>query len=116
MTEHQSMHVPHANKHRIFDWVQTESGCENVVVSPEEVAGTYGVRESLLIKHIDRQINDEQDVLSLPWAIALLILFAFMNIAHEQMALQRSLEWAIDQDIIENANFAFSAPGYMGHK
>lgn len=108
--------TPHANCHRIFDWIETTAGCENTVVSAEEVARSYGVRESVLLHNLEQEIQDEDDVKGLPWAVLLLLFFAGMNGYHEKMSKQFSMEWAIDADIEENANFAFSSPGYMGHK
>lgn len=80
------------------------------------MAHVHGVREDVFRDYIRSQIKEEADVKSLPWAILSLILYALVLLTHETLHLNNSIEAAIEYDISANANFAFSAPQYMGHK
>eukprot|EP00931_Biecheleriopsis_adriatica_P119027 TRINITY_DN94318_c0_g1_i1.p1 TRINITY_DN94318_c0_g1~~TRINITY_DN94318_c0_g1_i1.p1 ORF type:complete len:787 (-),score=127.85 TRINITY_DN94318_c0_g1_i1:188-2305(-) len=46
----------------------------------------------------------------------MIVIYALMMLVHIDPSKIYGLEDALQTDLVENANFAFSAPGYMGHK
>lgn len=102
--------------HRVFHWMTTNLGEENDDVAPKKVVDSAGVPQRVLLEHIKSEIEEEASFLSLPFALLLVIAFAVTFILHDQASVVRDIEDAITFDIEENANFAFSAPGFMGHK
>jgi len=103
-------------RHRGFYWVDTEIGFETMELDHEDVVQSFGLPRKVLIGHIKSEIEDEAMVKSLPLALALVFFFAFMWINHDNAQYVYGVQKAIEFDIVENANFAFSAPGAMGHK
>lgn len=69
-----------------------------------------------MLSYLQGEIEGETAVKNLPAAILLIVWFLMMNLSHQLPPTIQSIEKAIDFDITENANFAFSSPLYMGHK
>ncbi|CAE7432190.1 pkd2 [Symbiodinium natans] len=105
-----------SERHRTFGWVDTEPGLEVEALEPGDVLNEHGIPERVMLSYLQGEIEGEAAVKNLPAAILLIVWFFLMNLAHEQPDTIHSVEKAIDYDIGENANFAFSSPLYMGHK
>jgi len=105
-----------SREHSVYRWVSTAPGMELGDISHEDMALRYGMPEKVFREYLLGEIKAEQDLLSLPWAILSVILYALVLLYHESVHTNHSVEAAIDFDITENANFAFSQPGVMGHK
>jgi len=103
-------------KHRVFWWVQTNVGFESVEMEYADVVDRHGVPATVLLNYVRNQLDNESALRALPFALVLVFLFALMFVAQDKAVSIRSIDEAIDFDIEENANFAFSAPGNMGHK
>eukprot|EP00928_Gymnodinium_smaydae_P003725 TRINITY_DN11317_c0_g2_i1.p1 TRINITY_DN11317_c0_g2~~TRINITY_DN11317_c0_g2_i1.p1 ORF type:complete len:907 (-),score=114.64 TRINITY_DN11317_c0_g2_i1:119-2839(-) len=73
-----------------------------------------GVPKSVYLKWIQSQLRNENSCLELPTTILLLITFSLVAYWHLDQKTVFAVEQGIEQDIIENANFAFSH--YFGHK
>ncbi|CAK9037383.1 unnamed protein product [Durusdinium trenchii] len=80
----------------------------------EDIALSEGVKQSVYLDYLKWEIDTESAFLELPLTIVVLISFAMlaMNILHQEQLY--TMETAIERDIIENANFAWS--GHFGHK
>eukprot|EP00929_Paragymnodinium_shiwhaense_P005243 TRINITY_DN10692_c0_g1_i1.p1 TRINITY_DN10692_c0_g1~~TRINITY_DN10692_c0_g1_i1.p1 ORF type:complete len:719 (-),score=133.38 TRINITY_DN10692_c0_g1_i1:303-2459(-) len=99
---------------RMFHWVKTAVGKESATLDANEVVKKVGVPKKILVKYLANEIHDESAVIGLPFAIFLLLTYTMMGLLKEDAAAVRGVEQAIDFDIGENANFAFSHN--MGHK
>jgi len=102
--------------HRLYPWVLTTFGHANRRLTVSQVVNEIGVREDVVLDYIKKEIVDEAAVVSLPFQLCLILLYALMNAAHELPETVRAVEMAVEFDIDQNANFAFSSPDYMGHK
>eukprot|EP00429_Kryptoperidinium_foliaceum_P003407 CAMPEP_0176005568 /NCGR_PEP_ID=MMETSP0120_2-20121206/2274_1 /TAXON_ID=160619 /ORGANISM="Kryptoperidinium foliaceum, Strain CCMP 1326" /LENGTH=719 /DNA_ID=CAMNT_0017338281 /DNA_START=206 /DNA_END=2365 /DNA_ORIENTATION=+ len=80
------------------------------------MATTHGVTEHIFRDYLRTEIKSEADVMSLPWAILSVVLYALVLMTHESVHFNNSVESALDYDLESNANFAFSDPQHMGHK
>mmetsp|Transcript_60121 Transcript_60121/g.140522 ORF Transcript_60121/g.140522 Transcript_60121/m.140522 type:complete len:801 (+) Transcript_60121:27-2429(+) len=109
-------HSRKTERHRTFGWVDTDPGLEVQVLEPEQVLHEHGIPEKVMLSYLQGEIEGEAAVKNLPAAILLIVWFLLMNLSHELPDSVHSIEKAIDFDITENANFAFSSPLYMGHK
>ncbi|CAK9044447.1 Polycystin-2 (Curly up) (Cup) (Polycystic kidney disease 2 protein homolog) (Transient receptor potential cation channel subfamily P member 2) [Durusdinium trenchii] len=105
-----------SERHRTFGWVEIEPGLEVEALEPTDVLKEHGVPERVMLSYLKGEIEGEAAVKNLPAAILLIVWFLLMNLSHELPETIQSIEKAIDFDIAENANFAFSSPLYMGHK
>jgi len=105
-----------SERHRTFGWVDIEPGLEVEALEPSEVLNGHGIPEKVMLSYLQGEIEGEAAVKNLPAAILLIVWFLMMNLSHELPETIQSIEKAIDFDITENANFAFSSPLYMGHK
>ncbi|CAE8676842.1 unnamed protein product, partial [Polarella glacialis] len=99
-----------AGKHRTFYWVDTAVGKEADPLETEEVVKKHGVPQHIVMQYLKGELEGEAAVKSLPSALLLIVLFALMCLSHDRPSPIHSVEHAIDFDITENANFAFSAP------
>eukprot|EP00931_Biecheleriopsis_adriatica_P004589 TRINITY_DN106232_c0_g1_i1.p1 TRINITY_DN106232_c0_g1~~TRINITY_DN106232_c0_g1_i1.p1 ORF type:complete len:1060 (-),score=244.56 TRINITY_DN106232_c0_g1_i1:60-3239(-) len=72
------------------------------------------VSQKIYLGWVRNELDKEAACLELPFTILLLISFAMMAIFALNQHLVYAIEQAIEKDIVENANFAFS--GYMGEK
>lgn len=74
----------------------------------------YFIRSEVYLEYLKWEIDTESAFLELPLTILVLVSFAVlaMNILHQEQLY--TIETAIEKDIIENANFAWS--GNFGHK
>jgi len=72
------------------------------------------VPQKIYLKWVRQQLEDEQACLELPLTILLLFSFSVMAVLSLNQDAVYAVEQAIEQDVIENSNFAFSS--YMGHK
>lgn len=82
----------------------------SVVHRPDE----QGLPMGMYLNWIKKEIDREQSCLELPLTIILLVSFSLLAMTHTQQHQVFAVEQAIEQDILENANFAFSH--YFGHK
>jgi len=72
------------------------------------------VPQNIYLKWVRQELEDEEACLELPFMILVLVSFTLMAVLSLNQHLVLSIEQAIEQDIRENANFAFNE--YMGHK
>lgn len=72
------------------------------------------VPQKVYLKWIKNQMEDESACLELPLTIILLLSFSVSAVFHLKQDTVFSIEHGIKDDIVENANFAFSH--YFGHK
>lgn len=72
------------------------------------------VEQKIYLKYIKSQLDMEAACLELPFTLLLLISFSFAAMMHLNQQSVFAVEQAIEQDIHENANFAFSHA--FGHK
>eukprot|EP00929_Paragymnodinium_shiwhaense_P098005 TRINITY_DN59571_c0_g1_i1.p1 TRINITY_DN59571_c0_g1~~TRINITY_DN59571_c0_g1_i1.p1 ORF type:complete len:989 (-),score=220.50 TRINITY_DN59571_c0_g1_i1:124-3057(-) len=103
-------------RHRKYFWVSTSPGFEDAEMDVSDIINSHGVPKDVLVDYIEKEINDEESFKSLPFALSLIILFAMMFQSHDRTLAVHGIEEAIDFDLEENAVFAFSHPGVMGHK
>lgn len=109
-------HIHEEGKHRIFHWMHTLPGDENDEIHPSVVVEKAGVPQKVLLQHISSELEEESSLLSLPFALLLVVVYAVSFSNHDRAHIVRDVEDAISFDIEENANFAFSDAGFMGHK
>mmetsp|Transcript_35493 Transcript_35493/g.93707 ORF Transcript_35493/g.93707 Transcript_35493/m.93707 type:complete len:799 (+) Transcript_35493:120-2516(+) len=102
--------------HYLFKWIVVDAGRENEWISADEIVDQHGVREHIVHHYIEGEIRGEKNVLTLPWALLTIVLYALMMLGKEEVNLHNSMANAVEFDIKENANFGFTAPGNMGHK
>ncbi|CAJ1450924.1 unnamed protein product [Effrenium voratum] len=107
---------PKSERHRTFGWVDIQPGLEVQALDPANVLKDHGIPERVMLSYLQGEIEGESAVKNLPAAILLIVWFLLMNLSHELPETLQSIEKAIDFDITENANFAFSDPLAMGHK
>eukprot|EP00746_Dinoflagellata_sp_MGD_P039561 gnl/MRDRNA2_/MRDRNA2_19543_c0_seq1.p1 gnl/MRDRNA2_/MRDRNA2_19543_c0~~gnl/MRDRNA2_/MRDRNA2_19543_c0_seq1.p1 ORF type:complete len:949 (+),score=147.50 gnl/MRDRNA2_/MRDRNA2_19543_c0_seq1:147-2849(+) len=103
-------------KNRIATWVPCAVGEETLQISDEDVVRNHGVPQRLLVQYVRTEIKNEEMFLTMPLAIILVIVYSVSLAYHDGATTVRDIEDAITFDLRENANFAFSAPGAMGHK
>ncbi len=72
------------------------------------------VPQNIYLKWVRQELEDEEACLELPFMILVLVSFTLMAVLSLNQHLVLSIEQAIEQDILQNANFAFNE--YMGHK
>jgi len=101
----------------VFPWIH--SGTEQVkphqTVTAEEVARTHGVPHPHLVTYLKNEIKEAEACMSLPFTLMLVVSYSIMAIAHDDAITVRGVEDSLEDDIVENANFAFTG-AYMGHK
>eukprot|EP00746_Dinoflagellata_sp_MGD_P127331 gnl/MRDRNA2_/MRDRNA2_61929_c0_seq2.p1 gnl/MRDRNA2_/MRDRNA2_61929_c0~~gnl/MRDRNA2_/MRDRNA2_61929_c0_seq2.p1 ORF type:complete len:905 (+),score=115.22 gnl/MRDRNA2_/MRDRNA2_61929_c0_seq2:66-2717(+) len=102
--------------HRVFTWVPTVWGEENVDIPDAVVAKEYGVPRIVLMKKIQDEMNREAAFMKLPWTFFLCFVFASCFFGHDRTNELRGIEEALANDLHENAVFAYSDPGNMAHK
>ncbi|CAE8693926.1 unnamed protein product [Polarella glacialis] len=92
------------------------AGEPHILSSPPEFRATeeFSVPQNIYLSWVRQELDDEQACLELPFTILLLMSFAFMAVLGLSQDVVFSVEQAIEQDIVVNANFAFSHN--MGHK
>lgn len=98
-------------------WVRKEESLHakpHQFINSEEVAREHGVPQKYLVKYLKREIAESDACKSLPFTLLLVISYAAMAIAHDNAVVIRAVEDALEHDIQQNANWAYS--GYMGHK
>jgi len=86
-----------------------------LTISSETVARDHGVPSKILVEYLKSEIAEAEACRTLPFTMLLVISYALMAIAHDDAPNVRSVQDSLREDIIENANFAFTGP-YMGHK
>eukprot|EP00746_Dinoflagellata_sp_MGD_P156884 gnl/MRDRNA2_/MRDRNA2_86009_c1_seq3.p1 gnl/MRDRNA2_/MRDRNA2_86009_c1~~gnl/MRDRNA2_/MRDRNA2_86009_c1_seq3.p1 ORF type:complete len:831 (+),score=138.17 gnl/MRDRNA2_/MRDRNA2_86009_c1_seq3:75-2567(+) len=101
-------------RHRIFTWVSTKWGEENVDLEDAHVAEAHGVPRQVLVKCIRHEITQEAACLRIPLSVLLLVSFALCLNCHDRTHELRGMEEAVQVDLHENAVFALS--GNMAHK
>ncbi|CAE7362846.1 unnamed protein product, partial [Symbiodinium necroappetens] len=74
----------------------------------------FSVPQSIYLSWIRQELDDEQACMELPFMILVVISFTLMAVLALSQHVVLSVEQAIEQDIMQNANFAFNE--YMGHK
>eukprot|EP00927_Polykrikos_kofoidii_P019341 TRINITY_DN19030_c0_g1_i1.p1 TRINITY_DN19030_c0_g1~~TRINITY_DN19030_c0_g1_i1.p1 ORF type:complete len:860 (-),score=125.80 TRINITY_DN19030_c0_g1_i1:263-2842(-) len=74
----------------------------------EEIVSTDGVPQSVFLRYIKSEIENEQACLELPLTILLLISFSVLAVSLLRQNQVLAVEHAIEFDIGENANFAIA--------
>mmetsp|Transcript_53689 Transcript_53689/g.125139 ORF Transcript_53689/g.125139 Transcript_53689/m.125139 type:complete len:839 (-) Transcript_53689:163-2679(-) len=87
---------------------------ESEIPKEKEELSEFTVPQSIYLSWIRQELDDEQACLELPFIILVLLSFTFMSVLALSQHVVLSVEQAIENDILNNANFAFSE--YMGHK
>lgn len=72
------------------------------------------VPQWIYLRWVRQELDSEQACMELPFTIMMLFAFSMMAMLCLAQSEVLSVEHAIEEDIVQNANFAFSA--YMGHK
>jgi len=113
-------------EHRLYWWVKRlriegvvsslHQGDEHIDIPVNDVVELNGVPQSILLRHIQSEIEEEASFRSLPSALFFVFLFAYVLFSHDKAKVVHDVEEAISSDIWENANFAYSSPGFMGFK
>lgn len=101
----------------VFDWVHddhSERGKLHQTISAEDVARLHGVPAKHLVKYIRGEIEEAEACCSLPFTLLLVVSYAIMAVAHDDAITIRAVEDSLKEDIINNANFAYT--GAMGNK
>mmetsp|Transcript_16917 Transcript_16917/g.39391 ORF Transcript_16917/g.39391 Transcript_16917/m.39391 type:complete len:831 (+) Transcript_16917:79-2571(+) len=100
----------------VFHWVpQDPDGRVHLTISSEAVAKDHGVPSKILVEYLKSEIAEAEACRSLPFTLLLVISYAVMSISHDDAPNVRAVQDSLKEDIVENANFAFTGP-YMGHK
>ena len=89
-----------------------EAGKTKDTLSFEEQDVT--VPQDIYLKWVKQELEDEEACLELPFMILVMVSFTLMAVLALNQHVVLAIEQAIEQDIRENANFAFNE--YMGHK
>ncbi|CAJ1350550.1 unnamed protein product, partial [Effrenium voratum] len=94
--------------------VAVETLKRHKTITYEDIVESEGVKQSVYLDYLKSEIDTENAFLELPLTILVLVSFAIlaMNVMHQEQLF--ALEEAIERDLIENANFAWS--GNFGHK
>merc|ERR1719428_2547765 len=71
-----------------------------------EIVENEGVPEKVYATWLKDQLESENAFLQLPFTILVLLSFSVLGIAHLTQYSVLSVEWSLEFDIIENANFA----------
>lgn len=101
----------------VFDWIHddhSERAKLHQTISAEEVARTYGIPVKHLVHYLKEEIQEAEACCSLPFTLLLVVSYAVMAVAHDDAITIRAVEDSLKEDILQNANFAYT--GYMGHK
>lgn len=90
-------------------------------LSLEEKVKRDGVSSKFVQSYLRKELNEAGACLELPAALLYFMLFLMSVYLHKQVHILHSVDSAINFDITENANFAFSGiipyeNGRMGHK
>jgi len=86
-----------------------------------EIVTTRGVNKAVVRRYLRKELREAESCWQLPPALALFLCFIGVVVGHRQTVLFHAIDIAIQSDITENANFAFSGNvpfenGRMGHK
>mmetsp|Transcript_129847 Transcript_129847/g.289680 ORF Transcript_129847/g.289680 Transcript_129847/m.289680 type:complete len:1143 (+) Transcript_129847:49-3477(+) len=87
----------------------------------EERKERVGVPKKMVTAWLQKELAEAGACLQLPWALALFFFFFMAVHEHLQIETLHAMDMAISNDLLENANFAFSGippleNGRMGHK
>lgn len=105
-----------AKAHRMYPWVHVPPGDELEEMKPDDVVDYIGVPKRHVVDYLEKAINEEDHVKSLPGALLLAFFFAILYIYQARMRELNSFETAIDDDIMRRCKFAVTSPGNLGHK
>eukprot|EP00746_Dinoflagellata_sp_MGD_P042634 gnl/MRDRNA2_/MRDRNA2_20331_c0_seq1.p1 gnl/MRDRNA2_/MRDRNA2_20331_c0~~gnl/MRDRNA2_/MRDRNA2_20331_c0_seq1.p1 ORF type:complete len:876 (-),score=112.28 gnl/MRDRNA2_/MRDRNA2_20331_c0_seq1:19-2646(-) len=103
-------------QHRTMPWVFVQNGEDTLEIDDEFVVQNFGVPKDLLFNYVQKEIKDELHFLSLPFTMVLVLIFSWCCINHDHAPIIGDVEDAISTDLNENAVFAYTNPGWMGHK
>ena len=79
------------------------------------MAANHGIPKDIFKQYLIDQMTEAESCQSLPFTLMLVISYGAMVIAHDDAQVVNAVEDSIQDDINNNANFAWSSP-YMGHK
>jgi len=87
----------------------------------KDIVNTRGVDKAVVRRYLRKELREAASCWQLPPALALFLCFLGAVVGHRQTVLFHAIDRAIQMDIVENANFAFSGNvpfenGRMGHK
>ena len=91
-------------------WGESEGAKSTLFFDEQDIT----VPQNIYLKWVRQELEDEEACLELPFMILVLVSFTLMAVLSLNQHVVLSVEQAIEQDIRENANFAFNE--YMGHK
>ncbi|CAD7949535.1 unnamed protein product [Amoebophrya sp. A120] len=84
--------------------------------SIDALAENKGISEGMLLDWLDKEVNDEQACLQLPFALLLVIVFAALSVLTLGNKYVQDVHTSIDVFIRENANFGFDHGDMHGLK
>lgn len=84
-------------------------------MTAEQVARHHGVPRKVFMQHIQKEVEEMEACCGLPFTLLLVVSYACVALTHDKATSLRAVEESMDDDLLDNANFAFTGP-YMGHK
>lgn len=102
--------------HRIVPWMLVPLGEENIDISDSTVVHSIGVPKKVITRFLKKEIKQRDEFLSLPFALAFVLVFSMCFLNHDEAILVGDVEDAISVELHENAVFGYTDPGWMGHK
>lgn len=106
----------------VFYWVTDDKDADakpgeqnHRTIYADQVA-KKGIPLGILHNYVMEEVNETVAFLSLPLTFVLVLSYSFMVMGHVNPAIVRAVQDSIEFDIVDNANFAFDGPGFMGHK
>lgn len=103
-------------RHRVLQWVKTLEGEENLELDDLTVVHHHGVPLKMLDKYVKDEMQNDKAFKSLPIALFLVFVYSCSFLMHCGTTVIHDMEQAIITDLHENSVFAYTNPGYMGHK
>lgn len=97
----------------VFTWSLPERRKDDDTIRLDEVVDN-GIPRKELLSYLGQEIRELESCRSLPFAVLLIGIYAASAIIHENAPQVSAVEYAMEFDVEENANFAWA--GFMGHK
>lgn len=102
--------------HRTFSWALVPPGEQALDISDMSVVQDHGVPKECIFRYVQKEIKQEAAFMALPFALLFVVVFMVCCLNHDHAGAVGDLEDAISTDLAENAVFAYTDPGWMGHK
>lgn len=102
--------------HFKLTWVKVPVGEQTTDLDDSDVVDNHGVPKELLFQFVHKEMQKEESLISLPWAILFLVVYANILFSHHHSEIIGDVEHAISTDLHENSVFAYTDPGFMAHK